>query len=34
MKTGIAPPRPGGWWCSEKWCGYWPMCRGGLSGRE
>lgn len=34
MKTGLAPPRPGGWWCSEKWCGYWPMCRGGLSRRE
>jgi len=34
MKTGIAPPRPGGWWCSEKWGGYWPMCRGGRSGRE
>jgi len=31
MKSGIAPPRPGGWWCSPKWCGYWPMCRGELA---
>jgi len=28
MKTGIAPPRPTGWWCSERFCGYHEMCRG------
>ncbi len=22
-------PRPSGWHCSEKWCGYWNLCRGG-----
>jgi len=26
MKTGIAPPRPNGWHCSPKWCGYWARC--------
>lgn len=30
MKTGLAPPRPTGWHCSEKYCGYWNICRGGL----
>ncbi len=28
MTTGIAPPCPSGWWCSEKFCGYYEMCRG------
>ena len=27
MKTGIAPPRPQGWHCSPKWCGYYDLCR-------
>lgn len=31
MKTGIAPPRPTGWWCSEKWCGYHKICKTELS---
>jgi len=26
MQTGVAPPRPGGWWCSEKMCGFWNQC--------
>lgn len=30
MKSGIAPPRPTGWWCSSDWCGYYQICRGGL----
>lgn len=30
MKTGVAPPRPTGWWCSERFCGYYPLCRGDL----
>lgn len=28
MRTGIAPPRPTGWWCSERFCGYYEQCRG------
>jgi len=30
MKSGIAPPRPNGWWCSPQYCGYYSMCRGNL----
>jgi hypothetical protein len=30
MKSGIAPPRPTGWWCSPNYCGYYNICRGGL----
>jgi len=30
MKSGIAPPRPGGWHCSPQYCGYYSLCRGGL----
>lgn len=28
MVSGIAPPRPEGWQCSPKYCGYWERCRG------
>lgn len=34
MKTGLAPPRPvdafgkDGWWCNERFCGYYSRCRG------
>jgi len=28
MKTGIAPPNHTGWWCSDRFCGYWKLCRG------
>jgi len=31
MESGIAPPRPGGWWCSERFCGYYERCRGELT---
>lgn len=37
MKTGIAPPRPidafgkAGYWCSERYCGFYGMCRVGLA---
>ena len=37
MMTGIAPPRPytarsdDGWYCSERFCGYFEMCRGELT---
>ena len=31
MKSGIAPPNPTGWWCSEKFCGYWDKCRKDLA---
>jgi hypothetical protein len=24
-------PAPCGWHCSEKWCGYWNLCRGGAA---
>ena len=30
MKSGIAPPRPTGWWCSPEYCGFYERCRGGL----
>jgi len=30
MKTGVAPPRTNGWWCSPKYCGFYDRCRGGL----
>ena len=29
ITTGVFPPTsPGNWTCSEKWCGYWHLCRG------
>jgi len=28
MRTGISPPRPTGWWCSERFCGFYDRCRG------
>jgi len=28
MESGIFPPNDSGWWCSEKYCGYWKMCKG------
>ncbi|GAG82425.1 unnamed protein product, partial [marine sediment metagenome] len=37
MKTGIAPPRPidafgkKGYWCNERFCGYYERCRGELT---
>lgn len=34
MKSGLAPPRPTGWHCSLKWCGYYETCRGGLMRRK
>ena len=27
--SGVFPPNPIGWHCSEKWCGYYPLCKGG-----
>lgn len=27
MQTGIFPPSPVGYWCSEKWCGRQEMCQ-------
>lgn len=28
IQTGIfKPAEPGHWICSEKWCGYWPLCK-------
>lgn len=29
MNTGVYPPNPMGWWCSERFCGYYSMCKGG-----
>jgi hypothetical protein len=26
IREGNFPPRTDGWWCSEKWCGYWNIC--------
>lgn len=33
LTAGAFPPNPTGWWCSEKFCGYWNECRakGGTS---
>jgi hypothetical protein len=31
MQTGIAPPRPDGWQCTPKMCGYWKLCRGEMA---
>jgi len=28
IQTGIYPPSPNGWHCSEQWCGYWKLCQG------
>lgn len=28
MSSGVAPPRPTGWWCSPRFCGYYERCRG------
>lgn len=28
MRSGVAPPRPGGWWCSPRFCGFYERCRG------
>jgi len=28
--SGVFPPNPGTWKCSQKYCEYWPMCRGKL----
>ena len=26
INSGIFPPNPCGWWCGEKWCGYFSLC--------
>lgn len=31
MESGVAPPRPEGWHCSPRYCGYYEHCRGGLT---
>jgi hypothetical protein len=28
-ETGLWIPNPTGWWCDERWCGYWSECKGG-----
>jgi len=28
IEAQVFMPNPGTWKCSEKWCEYWPMCRG------
>ncbi len=28
IQTGVFVPRPVGYQCSERWCGYWKICRG------
>lgn len=28
IKAEAFPPNPTGWWCSEKFCGYWSRCMG------
>lgn len=27
MQTGLYPPNPVGYWCSERWCGHQEMCK-------
>jgi len=29
IESGVFIPHPGGWKCSEKYCEYWGICRGG-----
>ena len=29
LDAGNFVPNPTGWWCSEKGCGYYSLCRGG-----
>ena len=31
MQTGVFPPRCDSFWCSEKWCGYWNICKARFS---
>jgi len=31
IEAGVFPSNPTGWKCSEKYCDYWPMCRGRFS---
>jgi hypothetical protein len=28
IRADAFPRNPTGWWCSEKWCGYWGRCMG------
>lgn len=28
IQAGIFFPNTQGWWCSERWCGYYQICRG------
>lgn len=28
VKSGVFPPNPTGWWCSNNFCGYWNFCHG------
>ncbi len=28
MQSGSYPPNPMGWHCSERFCGYWSLCKG------
>ena len=28
IQSGVFPPNPVGWHCSENWCGYWNLCKG------
>jgi len=28
IRADAFPRNPTGWWCSEKWCGYWKDCMG------
>ena len=33
VKTGIFYPKSDGWHCSEKWCGFWYLCKGRACGK-
>lgn len=28
IESGVFPPNPGSWKCSERYCDYWRLCRG------
>jgi hypothetical protein len=34
MEHGVLPMNVGGWWCSDKYCKWWSVCRGRYEHKE